>query len=142
MIIFVECSICACDEMVELPEKARALIDGRNFANIATLMKDGSPHVTVTWVAREGNTVIINTTKGRVKTKNVLRDPRVALSIFSMNDPYDAVFIRGRVVEVTDKGAEEHVDVLAHKYIGTSYREHGDRVILKIEPLHVYLQKP
>ncbi len=81
---------------MDLPEKAKKLIDGKNFASVATLMRDGSPQVTVTWIDRDGNIIVINTTKGRVKTRNIIRDPRVALSIFDMNDPYDAVFIRGR----------------------------------------------
>ena len=127
--------------MAELPAKAKALIDGKNFATVATLMKDGSPQVSVTWIAREGDIVIVNTTKDRVKARNALRDPRVAISVFSMQDPYDAVYIRGRVIEATDSGAEENVDALAHKYIGTDYREHGNRIMLRIEPLHVHVQK-
>ena len=88
------------------------------------------------------DTVLINTSKGRVKTKNVIRDPRVAVSVFSMNDPYDAVYIRGKVLEVTEKGAEEHVDKLSQKYNGTNYRQHGDRVILRIEANRILVQKP
>ncbi len=128
--------------MVELPEKAKKLIDGKNFANVATLMKDGSPQITTVWIDRDGDNVLINTTRGRVKTRNVGRDPRVAVAVYSIEDPYDAVYIRGRVVEITDKGAEEHIDRVAHKYIGTDYRQHGDRVILRIEPLRVVVQKP
>ena len=128
--------------MINLPERAKKLIEGRNFANIATLMKDGSPQVTTTWVDRDGDILLINTTKNRVKTRNIRRDPRVAVSIFNMNDPYDALFIRGKVVDLRSESAEEHIDKLAHKYIGTDYRQHGDRVILRIEPLHVTLMKP
>ncbi len=128
--------------MVALPEKARKLIDGKNFANFATLMKDGSPQITTTWIDRDGDTVLINTTRGRVKTRNVERDPRIAIGIFSMDDPYDAAYIRGRVVEITGNGAEEHIDRLSHKYVGTDYRQHGDRVILRIEPLRIVVQKP
>jgi len=128
--------------MVNLPEKAKKLIEGKNFANIATLMKNGSPHVTTTWIDHDGDTVLINTTENRVKTRNIRRDPRVAISVFNMNDPYDSLFIRGKVVEIRKEGAEEHIDKLAHKYIGTDYRQHGDRVILRIEPIHVTLMKP
>ena len=127
---------------MELPAKAKRLIDGKNFVNIATLMEDGSPQVTVTWVDRDGDTVLINTTEDRVKARNVRRDPRVALSIFSMDDPYDAVFLRGRVVAMTKDGAEDHVDKIARKYIGTDYRDHGNRVLLKIEVHHAFVQKP
>ena len=66
----------------------------------------------------------------------------MALSVFNMNDPYDALFIRGKVVEIRKEGAEEHIDKLSHKYIGVDYRQHGDRVILRIEPIHVILMKP
>lgn len=127
---------------MELPSKAKKLMDGKNFINIATLMPDGSPQVTVTWVDRDGDTVLINTTEDRVKAKNVRRDPRVALSIFSIDDPYDAVFLRGKVVEMTKAGAEEHVDKLSQKYTGANYRQHGDRILLKIEVHHAYVQKP
>jgi PPOX class probable F420-dependent enzyme len=127
---------------MDLPEKAKKLIDGKNFASVATLMRDGSPQVTVTWIDRDGNIIVINTTKGRVKTRNIIRDPRVALSIFDMNDPYDAVFIRGRVIEVREEGAEAHVDKISRKYVGSDYRQHGDRVMLRIEPHRVHLQKP
>lgn len=128
--------------MLKLPEKAKSLIEGKNFANIATIMKDGSPHIATTWVDHDGNVVLINTVRGSTKLQNVVRDPRVAVSVFSMEDPYDSLYVRGKVVEITEKGAEEHIDKLAQKYIGTDYRRHGNRVILRIEPLHITLQKP
>ncbi|MEM3839203.1 MAG: PPOX class F420-dependent oxidoreductase [Candidatus Micrarchaeaceae archaeon] len=127
---------------MELPEKAKKLIDGKNFVVLATLMEDGSPQVSVTWVEREGNTVLINTTEDRVKTRNVRRDPRVAISIFDSNDPYDAVYLRGKVTSITKEGAEEHVDKLSRKYTGQNYRQHGNRVILRIEPEYAFVQKP
>lgn len=105
------------------------------------MMKDGSPQVTTTWVDRDGDTVLINTTENRVKTRNVRRDPRVAIGIYRLTDPYDAVYIRGVVREITRQGAEEHVDRLSQKYVGTDYRQHGDRVILRIEPIRVFVQK-
>ena len=127
---------------MNLPEKAKKLIEEKNFANIATLMKDGSPQVTTTWVDHDGDIVLINTAKNRVKTKNVKRDPRVAVSVFNIDDPYDALFIRGKVVEIRKEGAEAHIDKLAHKYIDMDYRQHGDRVVLRIKPIHVTLMKP
>lgn len=125
-----------------LPGKAIRLIEGKNFANLATLMKDGSPQVTTVWVDHEGDIILVNTTRARVKARNMERDPRVALSIFSMQDPYDALFVRGRVIEMTEEGAEEHVDRLSQKYTGSDYRQHGDRVIVRIEPLRIHVQKP
>ncbi|MDE1868864.1 MAG: PPOX class F420-dependent oxidoreductase [Candidatus Micrarchaeota archaeon] len=128
--------------MMNLPNKAKTLIEGKNFANIATIMKNGSPHITTTWIDHDGDIVLINTTRDRIKTRNLIRDPRIAISVFSMEDPYDALFIRGKAIEITEKGAEEHIDKLAQKYIGMNYRQHGDRVILRIEPQHVMLLKP
>lgn len=128
--------------MLELQPKAKLLLEGKNFANIATIMKDGSPQITTTWVDHDGDIILINTARGRTKVQNVMRDPRVAISIFSMEDPYDSLYIRGKVIEITEKGAEEHIDRLAQKYIGMNYRQHGDRVILRIEPQHVLLLKP
>ncbi len=127
---------------MNLPEKAKKLIEGKNFANIATIMKDGSPQVTTVWVDHEGDNVLVNTTTGRLKTQNIKRDPRVALSIFSMEDPYDAVYIRGMVKEIITQGAEQHIDKLSRKYTGANYRQHGDRIIIKIEPSRVFVQKP
>lgn len=128
--------------MIELPPKARHLIDGKNFACVATLMKDGSPQITTTWIDRDGDIILINTTENRVKTRNVRRDNRVAISVFDMSDPYDAMFVRGRVVEIKREGAEEHIDKLAHRYIGMNYRQHGDRVVLRVEPDKITLMKP
>lgn len=128
--------------MVEISGKLDLLLKGKNFANIATIMKDGSPQVTTTWVDHDGTYVLINTTKNRVKTRNVKRDPRVAISVFNMGDPYDVAFIRGKVVEISEEGAEEHINELAHRYTGQDYRQHGDRTILKISPEHITLSKP
>jgi PPOX class probable F420-dependent enzyme len=128
--------------MQTLSEKAKKLLEGKNFANIATLMKDGSPHVTTTWVDHDGDTILINTTENRVKTINVRRDPRVALSVFDIDDPYNAIFIRGNVTEMTKEGSEEHIDMLSQRYVGANYRQHGDRIILKITPLHIFMTKP
>ena len=127
--------------MVNLPEKAKKLIEEKNFANVATLMRDGSPHVTTTWIDHDSDIVLINTTENRVKTRNIRRDPRVAISVFNMNDPYDSLFIRGKVVEIRKEGAEEHIDKLAHKYIGidSTARRQGNS---EIEPIHVTLMKP
>lgn len=114
----------------------RTLFDGQNFAHIATLMPDGSPQVTPVWVALDGDDVIVNTAEGRVKTENVRRDPRVALSVLDTKDPYEYVSVRGQVVEMVHEGADESIDGLAHKYLGVDrypYRDPSEqRVILRI----------
>jgi PPOX class probable F420-dependent enzyme len=124
---------------VSLPEAVRELLDGKNFAHIATLMRDGSPQVTLTWVDRDGDRILINTAEGRTKPANVRRDPRVAISIADQQDPYRAAFIRGRVVDLVHEGAAEHIDKMSQKYHGRDYahRPGQKRVILVIEPEHV-----
>ena len=118
-------------------ELAMALIEGKNFASLATLMPDGSPQVSPVWVDHEGELILVNSAEGRVKTKNVMRDPRVAISIFDQNDPYKKVLIRGRVLEVTKEGAEDHIDKMAMKYRGLAkypWRQPGiSRVLFKVK---------
>jgi PPOX class probable F420-dependent enzyme len=126
---------------VPIPASVRELFEGKNFAHVATVMKDGSPQVTVVWVDIEGDRIVVNTAEGRAKPRNVRRDPRVAISIIKQQDPYKAAFIRGRVVAITREGAEEHIDKMAKKYTGAEvYAGHSPerpRVLLYIEADHV-----
>jgi len=119
------------------------LFDGKNFAFLSTLMKDGAPQVTPVWIDIEDGNILINTALGRVKQRNVSRDPRVALSIIDQNNQYDMVTIRGEVTEqITGDKAEKHIDKLAKKYIGKDkypWRSKTEkRVILKIKPGKVF----
>ena len=127
------------------PEIAK-LFQGKNFVSFSTLMKDGSPHVAPVCVDIDGNTILINTAVGRVKEKNVKRDNRVALSIFDHQNPYDMVAIRGKVIELTTDGADEHIDKLAKKYFGLDkYPYHSPdekRIIVKIKPEKIYRMQP
>ncbi len=126
--------------MTKLTEQAKTLLDGKNFGSVATVMPDGSPQVAPVWVDREGDIVLLNATISRQRYKNLKRDPRVAISIFDSSNPYSNVMIRGRVVEMTEAGAEEHIDKLSMKYHGTKYNYHkadDPRVIIKIQPEHV-----
>lgn len=127
------------------PEIAK-LFEGKNFASFATLMKDGSPHVAPTWVDLDGNIILINTAGGRVKEKNIRRDNRIALSIYDQENPYHMVAIRGRVTDLTEIGADEHIDQLAKKYFGLDkYPRHSEdekRIILKIQPEKIHHQQP
>jgi len=104
--------------MVSLPESHRDLLTGPNFAHLTTLMADGSPQVTPVWIDAEGDVVLFNTAEGRVKTRNLDRDGRVALSIQDVQNPYRYLQIRGRVIEKTHAGADAHIDRLAQKYLG------------------------
>ena len=118
----------------------------KNLAFLATLMKDGSPQITPTWVDLENNTVLINTAEGRVKQRNVTRDPRVAVSIVDQHNVYNMVTVRGKVIEQTTKGADEHIDKLAKKYLGVDrypFRSANEkRVILKIKPEKIFRLQP
>jgi PPOX class probable F420-dependent enzyme len=126
---------------IEITEKVRKLLEEPNFANIATLMPDGSPQVTPVWVDYDGKHIIVNTAEGRQKPRNIRHDPRVALSVFDHDNPYSMASIRGKVVEITHEGADETIDRLAKKYLGKDkypFRAPGEvRVTFKIEPEHV-----
>ena len=128
--------------MTTLTQRDREIFEGKNFAHLVTLMPDGSPHASPVWVDVEGDTILVNAAEGRVKTKNIRRDPRVAISILDSDEPYrGVVLVRGRVTEVTHDGADDHIDKLAKKYIDKDKypwrSEKEQRVIFKIEPDHI-----
>ena len=105
---------------------------------LATLMPDGSPHVTQVWLDTDGEHILVNTVATHQKVKNVRRDPRVAVNVHESGKPYRIANIRGRVVEVTADGAGEHIDLLAKKYLGADRYPWGgpdqQRLVLKIQP--------
>ena len=112
------------------------------FAFLATIMKDGSPQVTPVWFDMDGDRVRINTARGRVKEGNMKVRRQVALAIIDPEDPYRYIQLRGRVVEISEAGAREHIDRLSEKYTGNpeyqNYRGET-RVIFYIEPDSVSL---
>jgi PPOX class probable F420-dependent enzyme len=119
-----------------LNDHERKLLEGKNFANLATLNADGSPQVSAVWVETDGDRISINTAMGRLKAKNVKRDPRVAVNVFDMDNPYDTVSIKGKVVEMVTDGARDNIEQLSQKYTGGPYQFHQEgeqRVMLKIE---------
>ena len=126
-----------------LPEFAKKLLMGKNFATVATLLADGSPSASVVWVDTDGENVIFNTAEGRVKPKSMRRDARVAVAVYDHDNPYKQAMIRGRVVAMETKGADAHIDKLAKKYMGVDsypYRKAGEqRIIVKIKPERVGL---
>lgn len=127
-------------------ENILRLLEGRNFAFLATVREDGSPQVTPTWIDRDNDTILINTAKGRVKQKNVSRDPRVSISLVDDQNPYSMVTISGKVTEQTSQGADEHIDKLARRYLNADkYPGHSPdikRVILKIKPEKIFFVPP
>ena len=109
----------------------------RAFAYLATTMPDGSPQVTPVWFSTEGDFILINSVKGRVKDRNMRARPQVALLIADPHNPYRYLQVRGRVVEITEDGAEEHIHALSRKYTGNprfNIRPGDVRVIYKIKP--------
>jgi len=125
----------------EMSRGVRKLFEEANFGHLATLMPDGSPQVTPVWVDFDGRHILVNTAEGRQKPRNIRRDPRVAIEVIRQGNPYAFASVRGRVVEITSEGAEEHIDKLARKYLGRDrypWRQPGERrIILKIAPEHV-----
>ena len=128
--------------MAAIPEKYVDLLGKKAFAQLATLLPDGSPHVSPVWFEYDGKNIVINSAKGRVKDRNMRRDSRVGLDIQDPDNPYRHLSIRGRVVNITEQGADDHIDKLTKKYIGQDkypYKGPGEvRVIYKIEPEHAH----
>lgn len=122
--------------MAPLPAALKAVLDGPNFAHLATV-DDAGPHNTAMWVMRDGDHVIMNTLEGRVKWHNLRADPRVGISISPMDQPYRNYSMRGRVVEMRTSDGKEVIDRLAQKYLGEAeypWLQPGDvRVTLVIE---------
>jgi PPOX class probable F420-dependent enzyme len=112
------------------------------FASLATLNPDGTPQVTPVWVDYDGKNILVNTAKGRVKHRNLQRNPQVALVIPDPENPYRYLGIQGRVTEMTDSGADAHIDRMAKKYLNKDkypFRQPGEmRVLLKITPSKVH----
>lgn len=125
-----------------IPHAFLDLFQNKAFAHLATLMADGAPQVSPVWVDLDGEDVLVNTERHRLKFRNVERDPRVALSIQDPENPYRYIEVRGRVVETTERGAAEHIDRLARRYMGVERypnNQPGDvRVILRIRPERVH----
>jgi PPOX class probable F420-dependent enzyme len=121
---------------VDLPEGLITLLRQPSPCFLTTLMPDGSPQMTQTWVDTDGAHVIINTVQGSQKVRNIERDPRVAVSVSDPSSPPRYYEIRGRVVNVTTEGGTEHIEALARRYLGTPYPWYGGRdqvrVILSI----------
>lgn len=127
--------------MQKLSEKHLGIFSKRAFVHLATRMPDGSPQVSPVWVDMQDGRIVINSAKGRLKDRNMRADPRVALSVTDPDNPYSAVMIRGRVVKISEEGADEHIDKMAKKYLDQDkypYRTPDEvRVLYHIEPERV-----
>ncbi|AHH93801.1 PPOX class F420-dependent oxidoreductase [Kutzneria viridogrisea] len=122
-----------------LNDAGRALVDGPNFATIATINPDGSPQTSVVWVARDGADLLFSTVVGRKKDRNLRRDPRVSVSIFDIAQPYSYIEVRGEVT-LTEEGGRELINSLSQKYTGADYTADGPedvRVVVRLTPQRV-----
>jgi PPOX class probable F420-dependent enzyme len=124
-----------------IPEEFKDLFEKISFAHLATVMADGRPQVTPVWIDYDGTYILINSATGRVKDKNLRREKRVALSISDPDNPYRYLSILGEVAEITQAGANEHIDRLAKKYLGQDkypyHRDGEQRVIYKIRAVKI-----
>ncbi|HEX7745116.1 MAG TPA: PPOX class F420-dependent oxidoreductase [Micromonosporaceae bacterium] len=123
--------------MAKLTSDDVALLNEPNLAHVATLDEDGTPHVTPVWVDTDGEHILFNTAKGRVKYNNVVRNPAVAISVVDKHDDFRTLWVKGSA-ELVEEGADAHIDRLAKKYLGKDtypYRKPGEqRVIVRVRP--------
>ena len=125
--------------MTALNDLAKRLIDEKTFAVVATVNPDGSPQSSVIWIKRDGDEVLFSTIRGRRKTRNLERDPRVSVTLYDPADPYRYVEVRGPVT-LTEEDGPELIQELLRKYDGTPFTE-GDpanvRVVVRLTPTKV-----
>lgn len=126
----------------KIPEKFMDLFNKKAFGSLSTLMPDGSPQTNPVWVDYDNGELWVNTAVGRLKDRNMKRDPRVSVAVIDPDNPYRFVEIRGKVREVTQDGAAQHIDKMAKKYLGKDkypFTQPGEqRILYKITPEHVH----
>ena len=126
-----------------MDSKVERLLNGKNLVFLATTMADGSPQVTPVWGNFADSYILINTAEGRIKHKNILRDPRVAISVVDVKNPLDMTSIRGEVVEILPDYEYKHADFLTKQYMGKEKypfkRLDEKRITLKIKPKKIFV---
>ena len=126
--------------MLELSKQQEEFLKEGHLAVVATLRNDGTPQLTPTWIDAEDGQVLFNTAEGRAKPRNLRRDPRVSICVVDRQNPYRWLSITG-TAELEHQGAEEHIDVLAHRYTGRETYGVGldeERVIVRARPERVH----
>jgi len=128
-----------------IPHEFLDLFEKPSLSHLATLMPDGSPHISPVWVDYDGQYILINTAKGRRKEMNMRERPQVALDIVDPENPFRFLSIRGRVVEITEEGASKHRDRLDTRYLGITKYPSRDpqeiRLICKILPERIAINR-
>jgi PPOX class probable F420-dependent enzyme len=113
-----------------LTDEQTRLLEAPNFATVGTVNPDGSPQLSIVWIDWDGENVLFNTAAGRVKPRNLERDPRVSVLVVDRGDGYRWVAVRG-TAGLTSEGADEHIDKLARKYTGEGWQpKPGERRLL------------
>lgn len=127
---------------MDLPDKLLALLEKPCTCYIATVMPDGSPQLTQVWADTDGTNILINTVQGHQKARNIDRDPRVAVTVSSPDDPSSYHAVRGIVTDVTTEGGVEHIEKLSQRYLGGPYPWYGGRdqvrLVVTIAPNKVH----
>jgi PPOX class probable F420-dependent enzyme len=125
--------------MARLTEEQVRLLKGRNFASVGTVGPDGVPQVTPNWVDWDGERVVLNTAEGRVKPRNIRERPVISVCVVNHENPYQYVSITGPA-EISDDGAEDHINELSRRYFGRdyNYREGEKRLIVRVTPRRVF----
>jgi PPOX class probable F420-dependent enzyme len=124
---------------VRLPETVRKLADAPTYVTLATLRPDGSPRLTVLWIERDGDDLLLSTVRGRAKERDLARDGRVALMFLDQRDPYSYVEVRGTAT-LSEEGGPELIDRLAVKYTGEPYKwdeQDAARVVIRVTPSRI-----
>jgi len=127
---------------MNITKEAIKILEGKNFASLATINSDGSPQVSVVWIDYKDNHILINTAKNRIKTNNMKRDPRVSISVTDAKNPYYQITFKGIVKNISESNADDHIHSLAKKYLNQDKYPISDkeiRVIVSIEPLKFYI---
>ena len=127
---------------MNITKRAIKILEGKNFASLATINRDGSPQVSVVWIDYNDNHILINTAKNRIKTNNMERDPRVSISVTDAKNPYYQITFKGIVKNISESNADDHIHSLAKKYLNQDKYPISDkeiRVIVSIEPLKFYI---
>ena len=106
--------------MAGLTEEQASLLKGKNFAVVGTVGEDGIPQLTINWIDWDGDHVVFNTAEGRVKPANIRRNPVVSVCVYNHENPYQYLTVIGPA-EISDVGAEEHINELSHRYFGRDY---------------------
>ena len=126
-----------------MDSKVERLLNGKNLVFLATTMADGSPQVTPVWGNFADSYILINCAEGRIKHMNILRDPRVAISVVDVKNPLDMTSIRGEVVEILPDYEYKHADFLTKQYMGKEkypFKQLDEkRSTLKIEPKKIFV---